>query len=49
MPNYQLKWEQELQNDFFTENIPGFLDGEKDAGSFLREMDERLGEIRAKK
>lgn len=49
MPNYQMKWEQELQNDFFTENIPGFLDGEKDAASFLREMDERLGEIRAKK
>ena len=49
MPNYQLKWEQEIQNDFFTERLPGYLDGEIDTGTLLKEMDERLEQIRAKK
>lgn len=49
MPNYQMKWEQEIQNDFFTENLPGYLDGEMSAKELLKRMDERLEEIRKKK
>ncbi|MCI6466137.1 MAG: ABC transporter substrate-binding protein [Faecalicatena sp.] len=49
MPNYQMKWEQEIQNDFFTENLPGYLEGDVDAKTLLKRMDERLTEIRAKK
>lgn len=49
MPNYQMKWEQEIQNDFFTERLPGYLDGEIDTGTLLKEMDERLEQIRVKK
>lgn len=49
MPNYQMKWEQEIQNDFFTEYLPEYLDNEIDAKQFLAEMDRRLALIRAKK
>lgn len=49
MPNYQMKWEQEIQNDFFTENLPGYLEGDMDAETLLKAMDERLEQIRAKK
>ncbi len=49
MPNYQMKWEQEIQNDFLTENLPGYLDGEMSSDELLKRMDERLEEIRKKK
>lgn len=49
MPNYQIKWEQEIQNDFFTKYIPQFLGGEMDIPQFLQAMDERLKIIRESK
>lgn len=49
MPNYQLKWEQELQNDFFTQEMPGYLKGNLSAEEFLGMMDEKVKEIKEKK
>lgn len=49
MPNYQTKWEQEIQNEFFTEYMPGFISGNISTGEFLRMMDERNKTIRARK
>lgn len=49
MPNYQMKWEQEIQNDFLTENIPGYLDGDVSTGELLEKIDEKLKEIRGRK
>lgn len=49
MPNYQMKWEQELQNEFFTENVPEYIKGKLELKEFLRRMDERLEEIQSKK
>lgn len=49
MPNFQLQWEQEIQNEFFTEYMPGFLAGEIQTDEFLKMMDERVEEIRSKK
>lgn len=49
MPNYQMKWEQEIQNDFFTEYIPQYLDGTLSTEEFLERMDERLEEIEKNK
>lgn len=49
MPNYQLQWEQELQNEFFTANMPGFLNGEYTAEKFISMMDEKVRQIQSKK
>lgn len=49
MPNFQLQWEQEIQNEFFTEYMPGFLAGEIQTDEFLKMMDERVEEIQSKK
>ena len=42
MPNYQMKWEQEIQTDFFNEYLPAYLKGEIKAEDFLTEMNKRL-------
>lgn len=49
MPNYQMKWEQEIQTNFFNEYIPKYLDGEISKEEFLKEMDARLESIRENK
>lgn len=49
MPNYQLQWEQEIQNEFFTEYLPGYLQGDITIDNFLLMMDERVSVIRSKK
>lgn len=49
MPNYQMKWEQEIQNDFFREYIPKYLTGEIDKKAFMDAMDARVEEISSKK
>lgn len=49
MPNYQMKWEQEIQNDFFTEYIPGLLEGEISAEELLELMDMRVEAIQKSK
>lgn len=49
MPNYQLQWEQELQNEFFSEYLPQFLKNEIRSGTLLRMMDEKVEEIKSRK
>lgn len=49
MPNYQMKWEQELQNEFFTENIPLFLNGTISVERLLEMMDRKVAEIENRK
>lgn len=49
MPNYQMKWEQELQNEFFTEQMPLFLNSAVTKQEFLRRMDSKVQEINGKK
>ncbi|MDE6847319.1 MAG: ABC transporter substrate-binding protein [Lachnospiraceae bacterium] len=49
MPNYQMKWEQEIQNEFFTEYMPELLAGEIETEEFLQLMDERNAAIRQRK
>lgn len=40
--NYQFRWEEQLLNDFFNTAIPEFLQGERDADSFIQQMEEAL-------
>ena len=49
MPNYQMKWEQEIQTDLFNEYLPIYLKGEMSKEDFLAEMDKRLEVIRKEK
>ena len=49
MPNYQLQWEQEIQNEFFTAYMPGFLNGSTTLSDFLIMLDERIHQIESKK
>lgn len=49
MPNFQMQWEQEIQNEFFTENLPDFLNGEIDIKEFLKMMDIRVDKIQGRK
>ena len=49
MPNYQMKWEQEIQTDFFNEHLPIYLNGEMSVDAFLTEMDKCLEAIRQEK
>lgn len=49
MPNYQMKWEQEIQNEFFTEYMPELLTGRIKTDEFLQLMDERNDAIRQRK
>ena len=49
MPNYQMKWEQEIQNEFFTQYMPELLAGEMETEEFLQLMDERNVAIRQSK
>lgn len=49
MPNYQMKWEQQIQNEFFSRYLPDFLDGTMNAETFLERMDETLKEIQNSK
>ena len=49
MPNYQMKWEQKIQTDFFNEHLPIYLNGEMSVDAFLTEMDECLEAIRQEK
>lgn len=49
MPNYQIKWEQEIQNEFFTEHMPEFLEDKIDIKDFLEMMDIQLKNIKARK
>lgn len=41
IPNYQLKWKDQIQNDFFTQMIPKLLEGTISREEFLRQMDEQ--------
>ncbi|MCM1122587.1 MAG: extracellular solute-binding protein [Eubacterium sp.] len=49
MPNYQMKWEQEIQNEFFTGYMPVLLAGEITTEEFLLLMDEANAAIGQRK
>lgn len=40
-PNYQLKWKDQIQNDFFTQMIPRLLEGTVTREEFLKQMEEQ--------
>lgn len=49
MPNYQIKWEQEIQNEFFTEHMPELLEAKIDIKEFLEMMDTKIESIKSRK
>lgn len=49
IPNYQLKWEQRIQNDFFSENMPLYVEGIITKEDFLNKMNEAVCEINLEK
>lgn len=49
MPNYQLQWEQEIQNEFFTEYLAMYLQGEITVDNFILMMDQRVNVIQNRK
>lgn len=49
IPNYQLQWEQEIQNEFFNEYIPAYLNGEVSKEQFLKEMSRTAADIKLRK
>lgn len=40
-PNYQLKWKDQIQNDFFSQMMPKFLEGTVTREEFLAQMEEQ--------
>lgn len=40
VPNYQLKWKDSIQNDFFSQMIPRLLDGTISREEFMEQMEE---------
>ena len=49
MPNYQMKWEQEIQNEFFTEYMPLYLNDSWTMKEFLHMLDNQASVIRSRK
>lgn len=49
MPNYQLKWEQQIQNEFFTENIPLLINQTISEKEFINAMNNKIKEIQQEK
>lgn len=49
MPNYQMKWEQEIQNEFFTQYMPEYLTGNKKIEEFIELLDDQVTTIRTRK
>lgn len=45
IPNYQLQWEQEIQNEFFDEYIPMYLEGGLSLDDFLEKMTQKAKSI----
>lgn len=45
IPNYQLQWEQEIQDDFFDEYLPKYLEGAVSLEELLKKMSERARSI----
>lgn len=41
IPNYQVKWKDQIQNDFFSQMIPKLLEGTISREEFLIQMDEQ--------
>lgn len=41
VPNYQLKWKDSIQNDFFSQMIPRLLEGTVTREEFMEEMEEQ--------
>lgn len=48
-PNYQLKWENEIQNKFFVSEFPNYVQGKISLKEFLNEMDKKVKEIEREK
>lgn len=44
--NYQLRWEEELINEFFSSAFPEFIQGHYDVEEFIEQMDEELKKIK---
>lgn len=48
-PNYQLKWEDEIQNQFWVSEFPLFIQGKTSMNKFLKAMDQKVKEIESEK
>lgn len=48
-PNYQLKWENEIQNKLFVSQFPAYVEGKISLKEFLEEMDRKVREIEEEK
>lgn len=48
-PNYQLKWENEIQNKFFVSEFPNYVQGKISLKEFLNKMDKKVKEIEREK
>ena len=49
VPNYQLKWEQKIQENFFSEYMPGLIQQQMSSKQFISKLDEVLNEIKKEK
>lgn len=49
IPNYQLKWEQGIQNEFFNEYMPAFINDEMTADEFIRRLNGAAQKIHQEK
>lgn len=49
MPNYQLKWEAGIQEEFFVNSLPLYIEGELTEEEFLTQLNEAVQEINAEK
>lgn len=49
MPNYQLKWEASIQEEFLVKNLPLYVEGEMNQDEFLKELNEAVQKINAEK
>ena len=45
--NYQLRWEEQVLNDFFNEVVPEFIQGNINRTEFIKKIDEELKTIEA--
>lgn len=48
-PNYQLKWEDEIQNQFWVSEFPLYIQGKIGMDKFLKAMDQKVKEIESEK
>ncbi|WP_162300650.1 ABC transporter substrate-binding protein [Anaerosacchariphilus polymeriproducens] len=49
IPNYQINWEQKIQNEFFTENLPFYIRNEVSEENILVMLNQLVSELKSEK